>query len=94
VKNFPTVAVIAVACIVSITILSWHHIDVTALLAILMTVVGSIAVSTHTQTNGNTSKLIDLVDKQSTALAASNPIAPVTPPAPVVPPAEDPGTGA
>lgn len=67
------VAVVAVACIAAIVALSVLHADTTAMLGVLLTVIGGIAVSTHQQTNGNTTRLLDMLDRQSAQLAKAMP---------------------
>lgn len=72
-KNPWAVAAVAIACIGAIVVLAWLRADTTAMLGVLLAVIGGLTVSTHTQTNGNTSKLIDLVQDQSKQLARAMP---------------------
>lgn len=88
------VAAVAIACIAAIVALSALHADSGAMLGVLLTVIGGLTVSTHQQTNGNTSKLIELITNQSQQLARTMPplgtTTPEVPPAP--PPTEGTGT--
>lgn len=68
-----TVAVVAIACIGAIVGLAAMHADTAPMLGVLLTVIGGLTVSVHQQTNGNTSKLIDLVSTQSQQLARTMP---------------------
>lgn len=77
-----TVAAVAIACIGAIVGLAALHADTTAMLGVLLTVIGGLTVSVHQQTNGNTSKLIDLVSTQSQQLARTMPPLSGTSPAP------------
>lgn len=74
-----SVAVVAVACIGAIVALSALHADTGAMLGILLTVIGGLSVATHQQTNGNTSRLIDLVQAQSRELSRTMPAVPDPP---------------
>lgn len=55
------------------------HADSTSMLAVLMSIVGGLSVATHQQTNGNTSRLIDLVERQSAELSRTMPAKPDPP---------------
>lgn len=72
-RNAWAIAAVAIAIVGAIVALSWMHADTTALLAVLLTVIGGFTISTHQQTNGNTSKLIELVSTQSQQLAHTMP---------------------
>lgn len=73
------VAIVAIACIGAIVVLALMHADTTAMLGVLLTVVGGLSVATHQQTNGNTSRLIDLVERQSAELSRTMPAKPDQP---------------
>lgn len=66
-------AAVAIACIAAIVVLAVMHADTTAMLGVLMAVIGGLSVATHQQTNGNTSRLIDLVQRQSEELSRTMP---------------------
>lgn len=74
-----SVAAVAIACIAAIVVLAVLHADTTAMLGVLMTVIGGLTVATHNQTNGNTSRLIDLVQRQSEELSRTMPAKPAPP---------------
>jgi len=74
-----SVAAIAIACIAAIVALAVLHADTGAMLGVLMTVIGGLSVATHQQTNGNTSRLIDLVQAQSRELSRTMPAKPDQP---------------
>jgi hypothetical protein len=74
-----SVAVVAIACIAAIVVLSALHADTGAMLGVLLTVIGGLSVATHQQTNGNTSRLIDLVQAQSQELSRTMPAKPEQP---------------
>lgn len=74
-----SVAVVAVACIAAIVVLSALHADTGAMLGVLLTVIGGLSVATHQQTNGNTSRLLDLVATQSQELSRTMPAKPDQP---------------
>jgi hypothetical protein len=76
------VAAVAIACIGGIVGLAAVHADTTAMLGVLLTVIGGLSISIHQQTNGNTSKLIELVSRQSQQLARTMPPLTETPQAP------------
>jgi len=73
------VAIVAIACIGAIVALALMHADTTAMIGILLSVVGGLTVATHQQTNGNTSRLIDLVERQSSELSRTMPAKPEQP---------------
>jgi hypothetical protein len=70
------VAAVAIACIGAIVVLSALKADTSAMLAVLLTVVGGLSVATHQQTNGNTSKLLELIAIQSEQLSRTMPAKP------------------
>lgn len=74
-----SVAAVAIACIGAIVVLSALHADTGAMLGVLLTVIGGLSVATHQQTNGNTSRLIDLVQAQSRELSRTMPAVPDAP---------------
>ena len=74
-----SVAAVAIACIAAIVVLSLLHADTSAMLGVLMTVIGGLSVATHQQTNGNTSRLIALVETQSAELSRTMPAKPDQP---------------
>jgi hypothetical protein len=85
-----------VAAIASVTTLALCHADVTAMLAVLMSVIGALTVSTHTNTNGNMSRLLGLVERLSGLTPPTSPTPPpaTTPPSTGAASTPDPGTGA
>lgn len=68
-----SVAAVAIACIGAVVALAVMHADTSAMLAVLMTVIGGVSIATHQQTNGNTSRLLDLVRAQSEELSRTMP---------------------
>lgn len=72
-------AAVAIACIGAVVLLSAMHADTSQMLGILMSLIAGLTVAVHQNTNGNTSKLIDLVSTQSQQLARTMPPLPSDP---------------